>query len=97
MSARHGASLLPAVLGALAAPGVPSFWQTALLSLVRVLAGLLAALCWGAAAALTCASRWADCPVHPRSIGSPGRASGSFILFVLLWTRRGLVPVVVSA
>ena len=56
-----------AVLGTLIQlAGVPSFWQTALLSLVRVLAGLLAGTLLGAlTAALTCASRWADVLLSP--------------------------------
>lgn len=77
---------------------MPSFWQTALLSLVRVLAGLLAGTLLGAlTAALTCASRWADVLLSPAVRVIRAVPVVSFILFVLLWTRRGLVPVVVSA
>ena len=88
-----------AVLGTLIQlAGVPSFWQTALLSLVRVLAGLLAGTLLGAlTAALTCASRWADVLLSPAVRVIRAVPVVSFILFVLLWTRRGLVPVVVSA
>ena len=88
-----------AVLGTLIQlAGVPSFWQTALLSLVRVLAGLLAGTLLGALpAALTCASRWADVLLSPAVRVIRAVPVVSFILFVLLWTRRGLVPVVVSA
>ena len=86
-----------AVLGTLIQlAGVPSFWQTALLSLVRVLAGLLAGTLLGAlTAALTCASRWADVLLSPAVRVIRAVPVVSFILFVLLWTRRGLVPVVV--
>ena len=88
-----------AVLGTLIQlAGVPSFWQTALLSLVRVLAGLLAGTLLGAlTAALTCASRWADVLLSPAVRVIRAVPVVSFILFVLLWTRRGLVPVVVAA
>ena len=47
--------------------------------------------------ALTCASRWADVLLSPAVRVIRAVPVVSFILFVLLWTRRGLVPVVVSA
>ena len=62
------------------------------------LAGLLAGTLLGALiAALTCASRWADVLLSPAVRVIRAVPVVSFILFVLLWTRRGLVPVVVSA
>ena len=68
-------------------------WQLAAL----VLAGLLAGTLLGAlTAALTCASRWADVLLSPAVRVIRAVPVVSFILFVLLWTRRGLVPVVVQ-
>ena len=77
-----------AVLGTLIQlAGVPSFWQTALLSLVRVLAGLLAGTLLGALiAALTCASRWADVLLSPAVRVIRAVPVVSFILFVLMMT-----------
>ena len=76
----------------------PEFWWTALASLARIAAGMAGgAALGGLLAALTCASRWADVLLSPAVRVIRAVPVVSFILFVLLWTRRGLVPVVVSA
>ena len=87
-----------AVLGTLIQlAGVPSFWQTALLSLVRVLAGLLAGTLLGALiAALTCASTGLDRLFAPVIRIIRATPVASFILLVLLWTGRNQVPAVIS-
>ena len=87
-----------AVLGTLIQlAGVPSFWQTALLSLVRVLAGLLAGTLLGAmTAALTCASSWCERLFAPVIRIVRATPVASFILLVLLWTGRNQVPAVIS-
>lgn len=81
-----------AVLGTLIQlAGVPSFWQTALLSLVRVLgrtAGRHSA--GGADRRPHLRQPMGGCPPFPRRPGHPAVPVVSFILFVLLWTRRGL-------
>ena len=83
-------------LGELAATA--PFWQTVALSLGRVLLGLV----WGAAlgavlAALSCASQWLDAVIAPAVRVIRATPVASFILLVLLWTRRETVPVVIAA
>ena len=74
------------------------FWQTALMTLARVLAGMV----WGTVlgvvlAALTCASRLADTILSPAIKVVRATPVASFILLVFLWTDRGRVPVVIAA
>ena len=79
---------------ALSAP----FWQTALLSLCRVLLGML----WGTVlgvllAVLACISRWLDTLLSPAVRVIRATPVASFILLVFLWTDRDQVPVIIAA
>ena len=73
------------------------FWQTVLVSLGRILAGMGAGTLLGAVlAAAACASPWAG-----RLIALPVRVIratpvASFILLILLWTDRTFVPGVIA-
>ena len=73
------------------------FWQTVLTSLGRILAGMGAGTLLGAVlAAAACASVWAG-----RLIALPVRVIratpvASFILLILLWTDRSVVPGVIA-
>lgn len=74
-----------------------SFWHTALLSLGRVLWGLV----WGTVlglvlGALTCASRWLDALVSPAIRVIRATPVASFILLLFLWTDRDSVPAVIA-
>ena len=74
------------------------FWESVLLSLLRVLAGLVVgAGLGGLAATLTCASAWADRLLSPAIRVVRAAPVASFILLVLLWTGRDQVPVVIVA
>ena len=94
--------ILPAPLGVAAAlaelAGTAAFWQTALLSLARVFGGLLAGVAIGTLlAVLTSAFRWADILLSPAVRVIRAVPVASFIILVLLWVDRDLVPVVISA
>ena len=83
-------------LGALVVTG--RFWQTALLTLARIFAGLLAGGALGTVlAVLTCASRWCDRLLSPAVRVIRATPVASFILLVLLWVKTGRVPGVISA
>lgn len=74
------------------------FWQTAGLTLCRVLLGML----WGtvlgvALACLACASHWLDAILSPAVRVVRATPVASFILLVFLWTDRGQVPVIIAA
>lgn len=74
------------------------FWQTAALSLCRVLLGML----WGTVlgivlACLACASRWLDALLSPAVRVIRATPVASFILLVFLWTDRNQVPVIIAA
>lgn len=74
------------------------FWQTAGLTLLRVLLGML----WGTAlgvllACLACVSRWLDAILSPAVRVVRATPVASFILLVFLWTDRDQVPVVIAA
>ena len=74
------------------------FWETVALSLGRVLLGLV----WGAAlgsalAVLSRASRWLDAVIAPAVSVIRATPVASFILLVLLWTRKETVPVIIAA
>jgi len=74
------------------------FWQTAALSLCRVVLGML----WGtvlgvALACLACASRWLDAILSPAVRVVRATPVASFILLVFLWTDRDQVPVIIAA
>jgi len=74
------------------------FWHTALLSLCRVLLGML----WGTVlgvvlAVLACISRWLDAILSPAVRVIRATPVASFILLVFLWTDRDQVPVIIAA
>ena len=102
MGGRGNELLLPYPATVLAAlthlAGTGEFWESVLLSLLRVLAGLVVwAGLWGLAAALTCASALADRLLSPAIRVVRAAPVASFILLVLLWTGRDQVPVVIVA
>lgn len=75
-----------------------AFWQTTLMTLLRVLAGMVWGTALGAVLALvTCASRWADAILSPAVKVIRATPVASFILLVFLWTDRGSVPIVIAA
>ena len=83
-------------LGALSATS--AFWYTALLSLGRVLLGLLWGILLGfGLAGLTCASRVADLLLSPAVRVVRATPVASFILLLFLWTDRDSVPTVIAA
>ena len=74
------------------------FWQTALMSLGRVLLGLV----WGIAlglvlSAVTCCSRWLDAVISPVIRVVRATPVASFILLLFLWTDRDSVPAIIAA
>ena len=78
--------------------GEAVFWESVAASLLRVLAGLAAGYCLGAAlAALTCWSAWCDRLLSPAIRVVRAAPVASFILLVLLWTGRDTVPAVIAA
>lgn len=91
-----GPALVLSRLGELA--GTAAFWQTAGLSLARILAGLAAGVLLGTAfAALTSAFRWADWIFSPAIKTAQATPVASFIILILLWVEKGQVPGVISA
>lgn len=74
------------------------FWQTAALSLCRVLLGMLLGTVLGIVlACLACSSRWLDALVSPAVRVIRATPVASFILLVFLWTDRDQVPVIIAA
>ena len=74
------------------------FFLTVFTSLGRILLGLILGTILGSAlAALTCASRWADRLLSPAIRVVRATPVASFILLVLLWTGKDLVPAVIAA
>lgn len=99
---RGNGLLLPypaTVLAALARlAGGAFFWETVLASLGRIVAGMAAGvLMGGLLAALTCASKWCDRLLSPPIRVIRATPVASFILLVLLWTDRNVVPAIISA
>ena len=75
----------------------PAFWHTVYTTLLRVLAGMLwGALAGIALAALTYASAWCHRLFAPTIRIIRAAPVVSFILFLLLWSRRGSVPAIVA-
>jgi len=77
--------------------GTGAFWTITGLSLGRILLGLA----WGSVAGillavLTCTGRWWDALFAPAIRVVRAVPVASFILLVLLWTGRDVVPVVIS-
>ena len=75
----------------------PEFWWTALASLARVAAGMAGGAALGVLlAALACASPWCRRLFAPVIRIIRATPVVSFILLVLLWTGRDLVPAVIA-
>ena len=75
-----------------------AFWQTTLMTLARILAGMACGTFLGTVlAGLTCASRWTDTILSPAIRVIRATPVASFILLVFLWTDRSTVPVVIAA
>ncbi|SBW10201.1 conserved membrane hypothetical protein [uncultured Eubacteriales bacterium] len=73
--------------------GTSAFWQSAALSLGRVLAGFLAGAGTGAVlAVLTAAFSWADLLFSPAVRVVRAIPVVSFILLIMLWLSTGMVP-----
>lgn len=78
--------------------GSGAFWRAVLYTLARVLGGMTLGFLLGfLLAALTCLSRWADLLLSPAIRVVRATPVVSFILLVVLWTGRDLVPLVISA
>ena len=78
--------------------GEGEFFLTVFTSLGRILLGLvLGTVCGAALAVLTCSSRWADRLLSPAIRVIRATPVASFILLVLLWTGKALVPAVIAA
>lgn len=76
----------------------PQFWQITAASLGRIVLGLAAGGALGVGlAGLTRSFRWADLLISPALCVVRATPVVSFILLVLLWTRRDLVPAVIAA
>ena len=76
----------------------PQFWQITAASLGRIVLGLAAGGVLGVGlAGLTRSFRWADLLISPALRIVRAAPVVSFILLVLLWTRRDLVPAVIAA
>jgi NitT/TauT family transport system permease protein len=76
----------------------PQFWQITAASLGRIVLGLAAGGVLGVGlAGLTRSFRWADLLISPALRIIRATPVVSFILLVLLWTRRDLVPAVIAA
>lgn len=74
------------------------FWQTAGLTLCRVVLGMLwGTVLGGVLACLSCLSRWLDAIVSPAVRVIRATPVASFILLVFLWTDRDQVPVIIAA
>lgn len=74
------------------------FWQTALATLLRIFAGLLAGIFVGTLIAIcTSAWDWADRLLSPAVRIIRATPVASFILLVILWAPTGRVPGIVAA
>ena len=91
----YPASVLSALLALLP---TWTFWATVGATLLRVAAGLAAGIALGTLlAGATCASVWVDRLLSPPIRVIRATPVASFILLVLLWTGRDIVPAVISA
>ncbi len=73
------------------------FWYTALISLLRILSGYLAALFFGTIiASLTCFSSLADALCRPILSMVKATPVASFIILALLWLNNGIIPAFIS-
>ena len=74
--------------------GEAVFWQTTLVSIGRVLLGVVLGIILGAAlAVLTCASALAELLVAPAMTAVQATPVASFAILVLIWLDRDFVPV----
>ena len=77
--------------------GQPVFWATAAATLLRILGGMVCGTLLGCLlAGLTCASLWCDRLLSPALRVIRATPVVSFILLVLLWTDRNLVPAIIA-
>lgn len=75
-----------------------SFWLTAAISLLRVVAGILVSLVLGTLlACLTSASRVCDALLRPAITAVKATPVASFIILALLWLHRTILPVFITA
>ncbi len=75
----------------------PLFWTAVAASLARILMGMaVGTLLGGLLAGLTYASRWCDRLLSPAIRVIRATPVVSFILLVLLWTDRNLVPAIIA-
>lgn len=78
--------------------GQAPFWQTVLVSIGRVMLGVLLGIALGALlAVLTSASRLADMLVAPAMTAMQATPVASFAILVLIWLDRDFVPVLICA
>ena len=77
--------------------GAPLLWATALTSLSRILLGMICrTLLGGLLAGLTYSWAWADRLLSPAIRVIQATPVASFILLVLLWADRNLVPAIIA-
>lgn len=75
-----------------------NFWLFTLLSLLRIVSGMMVGTVLGCLLSIaTCANTLADQLLSPAIRVVRATPVASFILLVLLWTDRDVVPVVISA
>ena len=75
-----------------------NFWRFTLLSLLRIVSGMVIGVVLGGMfSAVTCSNALADQLLSPAIRVVRATPVASFILLVILWTHRDLVPVVISA
>ena len=78
--------------------GTAAFWQSTLASLLRVLLGFAAGVVAGVCLALlTAASKTADMLLSPAIRVIRATPVASFIILVLLWIARALIPTLIAA
>lgn len=77
--------------------GEPAFWQTILATLGRIVAGMAAGTALGCLLApATWRWRWADRLLSPPIRVIRATPVASFILLILLWTHRWMVPAIIA-
>ena len=76
--------------------GTAAFWQTVLLSIGRILLGVVTAVLLGALlAVLTTSSRLAEVLIAPAMTAMQATPVASFTILVLIWLERDWVPVLI--
>lgn len=76
----------------------PAFWQIVLSTLKRILSGLVLGTVLGIVlAVLSCFHAWADAILSPAVRVIRATPVASFILLVMLWTKRDWVPTIIGA